>query len=181
MSLYRKKIIYETFILIRLIFKYTLCHLVHFPKIWCLFCIWPFLTLLHWKSNNVLYHKVNSPCFIFSLDYLNKWKRPSLSLWRFKIPGSPSLFLMGWLVVSSLRYEIFQGVIRSLKSEKVKQYNGQKKKHKQRSTKHYTVKTKDRATRTPLKPGVDSRRGSRRVTLGYKLSVYAKQSSKTPF
>jgi len=36
-----------------------------------------------------------------------------------------------------------------------RQYNGQKKKYKQRSTK-YKHKTKDRVTRTPLKPGVNS-------------------------
>jgi len=41
-----------------------------------------------------------------------------------------------------------KGVIRIRKS-KDRQHNGQKKKGKQRSTKH-TQKTKDRATRTPL-------------------------------
>ena len=38
-------------------------------------------------------------------------------------------------------------------SKKTRQHNGQK--NKQRSTKH-TYKTKDRVTRTPLKPGVYS-------------------------
>ena len=37
---------------------------------------------------------------------------------------------------------------------KNRQHNGQKKKYKQRSTKH-THKTKDWLTRTPLKTGVD--------------------------
>jgi hypothetical protein len=40
------------------------------------------------------------------------------------------------------------------KSKKDRQYNGQKKKDKQPSTKH-THKTKDRVTRTPLKTGGD--------------------------
>jgi hypothetical protein len=46
-----------------------------------LFFIGPFLTIFHWKSNNVLHHKVNGPCFIFSLIWL------------------PSLCLMGTQVV----------------------------------------------------------------------------------
>ena len=41
-------------------------------------------------------------------------------------------------------------IIRIRKSMKDRQHNGQKKKDKQRSTKH-TRKTKDRVTRTPLK------------------------------
>jgi hypothetical protein len=56
-------------------------------------------------------------------------------------------------------YEIrvwrYQGVNRIRKSKKDRQCNGQKKKDKQRSAKH-THKTKDRVTRTRLKPGVDS-------------------------
>ena len=51
-------------------------------------------------------------------------------------------------------FEDTQGVIRIRKS-KDPQLNGQKKKDKQRSTKH-THKTKDRVTRTPLKTGVNS-------------------------
>ena len=46
-------------------------------------------------------------------------------------------------------FEDFKGVIRIHKS-KDRQHNDQKKKGKQRSTKH-THKTKDRVTRTPLK------------------------------
>jgi hypothetical protein len=42
-----------------------------------------------------------------------------------------------------------------VKRQKYRQHNGQKKKDKQRSTKH-THKTKDRATRTPLKLSVNS-------------------------
>ena len=38
---------------------------------------------------------------------------------------------------------------------KNRQYNGQNKKYKNRSTKH-THKTKDQVTQTPLKPGVNS-------------------------
>jgi hypothetical protein len=51
-----------------------------------------------------------------------------------------------------------KGVIRISISKKNRQHNGQKKKvqkDKQRSTKH-THKTKDRVTRTPLKPRVNS-------------------------
>ena len=48
-----------------------------------------------------------------------------------------------------------KGVIIIRISKKNRQHNGQKKNDKQRSTKH-THKTKDRVTRTPLKPGVNS-------------------------
>ena len=47
-----------------------------------------------------------------------------------------------------------EGVI-IIRKSKNRQHNSQKKKDKQRSTKH-THKTKDRVTRTPLKPGVNS-------------------------
>jgi hypothetical protein len=47
-------------------------------------------------------------------------------------------------------FEDTKGVIRICKSKKGRQHNGQKKKYKQRSSKH-THKTKDRVTRTPLK------------------------------
>jgi hypothetical protein len=47
-------------------------------------------------------------------------------------------------------FEDTKGVIRIRKSKKNRQHNGQKKKYKQRSTKH-TYKTRDRVTRTPLK------------------------------
>ena len=50
-------------------------------------------------------------------------------------------------------YEDTKGVIRIHKSKKNRQHNGQKKKDKQRSTKH---KTKDWVTRTPLKTGDNS-------------------------
>jgi hypothetical protein len=60
------------------------------------------------------------------------------------------------------RVEDTKGVIRIRKS-KNGQYNGQKKKNKQWSTKH-THKTKDRVTRTPLKPGVNSFKCSGRVS-----------------
>jgi len=52
-------------------------------------------------------------------------------------------------------FEDTRKVIRIRKSKKDRQQNGQKKKDKQRSTKH-THKAKDRVTRTPLKPGVNS-------------------------
>jgi hypothetical protein len=42
-----------------------------------------------------------------------------------------------------------------MRRSKDRQHNGQKKKDKQRSTKH-THKTKDRLTQTPLKTGVNS-------------------------
>ena len=50
-------------------------------------------------------------------------------------------------------FEDTKGVIRIRKSKNL-QYNGQKKKDKQLSTKH---KTKDRVTRTPLKNGGESK------------------------
>jgi hypothetical protein len=51
-------------------------------------------------------------------------------------------------------FEDTKEVIR-IRISKDRQHNGQKKKYKQRSTKH-TNKTKDRVTRTPLKTRVDS-------------------------
>jgi len=42
----------------------------------------------------MLHHKVNSPCFISSLDYLNQWIHHWPSLQRFNITWLPSLFLM---------------------------------------------------------------------------------------
>ena len=63
------------------------------------------------------------------------------------------------MTVAYLKQEEFEdtkGVIRIRKSKKKKQHNGQKKKvqkDKQLSTKH-TYKTKDRVTRSPLKPEV---------------------------
>jgi len=52
------------------------------------------------------------------------------------------------------KFEDTKGVIRIRKSKKDRQHNGQKKKDKQRSTKH-THKTKDRITRIPLKTRVE--------------------------
>ena len=52
-------------------------------------------------------------------------------------------------------FEDTKGVIRIRKSSKNRQHNGQKKKDKQRSTRH-AHKTKDRVTQTPLKTGVNS-------------------------
>ena len=49
-------------------------------------------------------------------------------------------------------FEDSKGVIRIRKSSKNRQHNGQKKKDKQRSTRH-AHKTKDRVTQTPLKFG----------------------------
>ena len=54
--------------------------------------------------------------------------------------------------MSVRRVEDTKRATRINKSKKDRQLNGQKKKDKQRSTKH-THKTKDRVTRTPLKPG----------------------------
>ena len=49
-------------------------------------------------------------------------------------------------------------VIRSSKLKKDRQHNGQKKKYKRTNNdiQNITNKTKDRVTRTPLKPGVNS-------------------------
>ena len=49
-------------------------------------------------------------------------------------------------------FEDTKEVIRIRKSKKNRQHNGQKKKDKQRATKH-THKSKDRVTRTPRKTG----------------------------
>ena len=48
------------------------------------------------------------------------------------------------------KFEDTKGVIRIHKLKKDRQHNGQKKKYKQRPTKH-TYKIKDRVTQTPLK------------------------------
>jgi hypothetical protein len=75
----------------------TLCHMNYFTKIWNLIFKYLFVTLLHWKSKAILDHKVNGPpsMLIFLLDNLKEWMRPWLSLRRFNITWSPSLFLMG--------------------------------------------------------------------------------------
>jgi ElaB/YqjD/DUF883 family membrane-anchored ribosome-binding protein len=52
-------------------------------------------------------------------------------------------------------FEDTKGAIRIRIWKKNRQHNNQKKKDKQRSTKH-TYKTKDRVTRTPLKTGLNS-------------------------
>ena len=52
-------------------------------------------------------------------------------------------------------FEDTKGVIRFRKSNKKRQHNGQRKKDKQRFTKH-THKTKNPLTRTPLNTGVNS-------------------------
>ena len=57
---------------------------------------------------------------------------------------------------SKEEFEDTKGVIRIRISKNNRQRNGQKKKYKQRSTKH-THKTKDRVTRTPLKTGGELR------------------------
>ena len=49
-----------------------------------------------------------------------------------------------------------KGIIRIRKSKKDTQHNGQKKKEKQRSTKH-THNTRDRVTQTPLNTGCELR------------------------
>ena len=54
------------------------------------------------------------------------------------------------------RYQRGNQIIRNRISKKNRQHNGQKKKYKQRSTKH-THKAKDRVTRTPLKTGGELR------------------------
>jgi len=64
----------------------------------------------------------------------------------------------------------YQRVIKIRKS-KDRQHNGQKKKDKQRSTKH-THKTKDRVTRTPLKAFMSG------VIIQYKLQIYIKPCEK---
>ena len=66
-------------------------------------------------------------------------------------------------------FEDTKGVIRIRKSKKDRQHNGQKKKNKQRSTKH-SHKTKDRVTQIPLKIGGElrcsRREGSSRSSSG---------------
>jgi len=55
-------------------------------------------------------------------------------------------------------FEDTKGVIRSRKSKKNRQYNGQKKKDKRTNNdlQNTTQKTKDRVTQNPLKQGVNS-------------------------
>ena len=71
------------------------------------------------------------------------------SLWFLKKKGF--LFIIPQALILKKEFEDTKGVIRICNS-KDKQYNGQKKKDNQRSTKHMH-KTKDRVTRTPLKTG----------------------------
>lgn len=78
-------------------FLTCLCSVSHEPfSIWYLFIICTFLTLLQWKSNIIFHHKVNGPCFMFSLYRLHEWRHLWLSLQRFHIAWSPSLFLCVW-------------------------------------------------------------------------------------
>ena len=58
------------------------------------------------------------------------------------------------ITLSDEEFEYSKRVFRSRKSKKDRQYNGLKKKDKQRSTKN-TQKTNGRATRTPLTTGVN--------------------------
>ena len=67
--------------------------------IWYLFFICLLLIFLHLKSNTLIHHTVNVPCFIFSLDHLKEWIFYSLSLRRYSITWPPSLFLVGCWVV----------------------------------------------------------------------------------
>ena len=74
-----------------------------------------------------------------------------------------------------------KGVIIIDQSKKNRQHNGQKKKYKQRSTKH-TYQTKDRVTRTPLKMGGAVNCGSKIAERGATntrkcLFIYRLQSS----
>ena len=71
------------------------------------------------------------------------------SLWFLKKKGF--LFIIPQALILKKEFEDTKGVIRICNS-KDQQYNGQKKKDNQRSTKHMH-KTKDRVTRTPLKTG----------------------------
>jgi hypothetical protein len=68
-----------------------------------------------------------------------------------RTPSQQSLFTY---TVKTNFHEDIKEVIR-IRISKNRQHNGQKKKDKQRSTKH-THKAKDRVTRTPLKTGVNS-------------------------
>jgi len=52
------------------------------------------------------------------------------------------------------KIEDTKGVIRSRKSKKNRQHNGQKKKNNNKDLQHTTQNTQDTATRTPLKTGV---------------------------
>ena len=72
-----------------------------------------------------------------------------------------------WATLDSRSGWSCQKVVRIRKSKNDRQHNGQKKKDKQLSTKH-THKTKDRATRTPIKTGGGLRyfaSGTRNVNL----------------
>ena len=68
----------------------------------------------------------------------------NIPMWMFVIA------VVLYVYVCTKEFEDTKGVIRICKSKKNRQHNGQKKKDKQRSTKH-THKTKDRATQIPLK------------------------------
>jgi hypothetical protein len=56
------------------ILTWNMCHMIHFSSIWYFF-IWPCLTLLHWKLNVILHHKVYPPCFIilWQFEWMNEY------------------------------------------------------------------------------------------------------------
>ena len=96
------------------------------------------------KYRNIIYCTRQSVTITF---WQTKHLRRFLFYWIRQILCKFSLSLNHFLLEE---FEDIKGVIRIHKSRKNRQHNGQKKKDKQWSTKH-THKTKDRATRTPLK------------------------------
>jgi hypothetical protein len=66
----------------------------------------------------ILHHKMNSPCFISSLEHWNAWIHPCL--WRFNLAWSPSLFYMEpqvvylasliWSLVLIITFYLFLGI-----------------------------------------------------------------------
>jgi len=77
---------------------HTVSHEPFFQNVVLIF-ICTFLAILHWKLNTILRHKVNNPCFMFSLNNWNEWICSWLYLQRFNIAWLPYLFLMGRRIV----------------------------------------------------------------------------------
>ena len=57
---------------------HSLCHMIHSSKIWYLFFIYLFFTLLHWKSIAMLHHKVKVHV-LYPLNNMNEWMNMSFT------------------------------------------------------------------------------------------------------
>lgn len=82
--------------------KYSLMSHEEISKIWLLFLHLPIHYLFVLKIQVITHHKVNGQYFIFSIFDLNEDICPWLSLWRFHVMFSSSLFITGSGLVNLL-------------------------------------------------------------------------------